>query len=314
MIKRKCGAMLSPIDERDYKYTDIAAGAGEPLPEKYVNPYLDEIAEIAIDQGDTLMCVPCAVSHLKWLIERKQIGNRKMFSPGYLYGNSAADDADEGGCYPRCVVSQAVKFGVPHLEDFPNMYESKPLANRDYKNNKERLDPLAYPYRGDSYYSCGIDIATIKRAIMSEGGVAACYKVYNSFYYPEDDSVINFKPSPINYGYHEVLLCGWDDEKQSFIMLNSWGNIYNDIFGSGNKKPYCYINYMYMPSETHTIIDTIKEGDFMFTDTNGHWAEKDIDKAANKGIVNGFEDGSFRPDEPVTRAQLCAILNRLGLT
>ena len=294
MIKRKCGAILSPFDERDYKYTDVAAGVSDPLPERYVNPYLDEIAEIAIDQGDTLMCVPCAVSHLKWLIERKQIGNRKMFSPGYLYGNRASDDADEGGCYPRCVVSQAVKFGVPH-------------------HNKERLDPLAYPYRGDSYYSCGIDIATIKRAIMSEGGVAACYKVYNSFYYPENNSVINFKPSAINYGYHEVLLCGWDDDKQSFIMLNSWGNIYNDIFGSGNKKPYCYINYMYMPSETHTIIDTIKEGDFMFTDTNGHWAEKDIDKAAEKGIVNGFEDGSFRPDESVTRAQLCSILVRLGL-
>ena len=306
--------MLSPFDDRDYKYTDVAVGAGEPLPEKYVNPYLDEIAAIAIDQGDTLMCVPCAVSHLKWLIERKQTGNRKMFSPGYLYGNRASDDADEGGCYPRCVVSQAVKFGVPHLEDFPDMYESKVLANRDYKNNKERLDPLAYPYRGDSYYSCGIDIATIKRAIMSEGGVAACYKVYDSFYFPENNKVIEYKPRPLNYGYHEVLLCGWDDSEQAFIMLNSWGNIYDDIFGSSEKKPYCYIKYTYTTTETHTLVDTIKESDKMFNDIENHWAKEDIEKAVNKGIVKGFEDGSFRPDEPVTRAQLCTIISRLGLT
>ena len=31
-----------------------------------------------------------------------------------------------------------------------------------------------------------------------------------------------------------------------------------------------------------------------------------------KGIVKGYEDGSFKPDESLTRAQLCAILDRLG--
>ena len=50
-----------------------------------------------------------------------------------------------------------------------------------------------------------------------------------------------------------------------------------------------------------------------FTDTEGHWAERVIDKAADKGVVNGFDDGSFHPDEAITRAQLCAILDRLEL-
>ena len=50
-----------------------------------------------------------------------------------------------------------------------------------------------------------------------------------------------------------------------------------------------------------------------FLDTEGHWAETSIDKAAEKGIVKGYEDGSFKPNESLTRAQLCAILDRLGL-
>lgn len=50
-----------------------------------------------------------------------------------------------------------------------------------------------------------------------------------------------------------------------------------------------------------------------FTDTEGHWAEQAIDKAADKGIIKGFEDRTFHPDEAITRAQLCTILDRLGL-
>ena len=43
---------------------------------------------------------------------------------------------------------------------------------------------------------------------------------------------------------------------------------------------------------------------------NEHWAAKVIEEFANEGIVNGYEDGTFRPDEPITRAEAATILNR----
>lgn len=46
-----------------------------------------------------------------------------------------------------------------------------------------------------------------------------------------------------------------------------------------------------------------------FEDVNGHWAEKHIDKLVDYGIVNGFEDGTFRPDEPITRAQAAVMIS-----
>ncbi|MBE1444898.1 OmpL47-type beta-barrel domain-containing protein [Paenibacillus sp. OAS669] len=45
-----------------------------------------------------------------------------------------------------------------------------------------------------------------------------------------------------------------------------------------------------------------------FTDMPGHWAEQNVTEAAGCGIVSGFEDGTFRPDEAVTRAQFVVML------
>lgn len=48
-------------------------------------------------------------------------------------------------------------------------------------------------------------------------------------------------------------------------------------------------------------------------DVKGHWAEASIRKAMEKGVIKEYTDGTFKPDEPVTRAQLAVILDRLGL-
>ncbi|HLS89166.1 MAG TPA: S-layer homology domain-containing protein [Sphingobacteriaceae bacterium] len=43
-------------------------------------------------------------------------------------------------------------------------------------------------------------------------------------------------------------------------------------------------------------------------DMQGHWAEYPVTVLSVKGIVGGFPDGTFRPQEPVTRAQFVAML------
>ncbi|MFS0725211.1 Ig-like domain repeat protein [Paenibacillus sp. 1P07SE] len=46
-----------------------------------------------------------------------------------------------------------------------------------------------------------------------------------------------------------------------------------------------------------------------FTDTGSHWGGDTIRRAAAKGVVNGYPDGSFRPDHPVTRAEFLVMLS-----
>ena len=53
------------------------------------------------------------------------------------------------------------------------------------------------------------------------------------------------------------------------------------------------------------------EGDVNFTDIDGHWAKDDICKAARRGWILGYEDGSFRPDQFITRAEAMTLVNRV---
>ena len=52
-------------------------------------------------------------------------------------------------------------------------------------------------------------------------------------------------------------------------------------------------------------------GEQTFTDIKGHWAEKYIQRAAELGWIKGFEDGTFRPDTYITRAQAMTMINRV---
>ena len=48
-----------------------------------------------------------------------------------------------------------------------------------------------------------------------------------------------------------------------------------------------------------------------FSDINGHWAQKSIELAAGNGWINGYEDGTFRPNNNITRAETFAMINRV---
>lgn len=48
-----------------------------------------------------------------------------------------------------------------------------------------------------------------------------------------------------------------------------------------------------------------------FSDVTGHWAEDEIDKAYSSSIVNGDDDGRFRPDDGISRAEFVKLLTAL---
>ena len=46
-----------------------------------------------------------------------------------------------------------------------------------------------------------------------------------------------------------------------------------------------------------------------FSDVNGHWAANSINYGVARGFINGYTDGTFKPDYPVTRAEFSKMLN-----
>jgi len=46
-----------------------------------------------------------------------------------------------------------------------------------------------------------------------------------------------------------------------------------------------------------------------FSDIEGHWAKNWIEKAVKLGFVSGYEDGTFKPDRTITRAEFSKLIN-----
>lgn len=48
-----------------------------------------------------------------------------------------------------------------------------------------------------------------------------------------------------------------------------------------------------------------------FNDISGHWVENEIRRAASLGWIQGYTDGSFKPDQNITRAEAASMINRM---
>ena len=55
---------------------------------------------------------------------------------------------------------------------------------------------------------------------------------------------------------------------------------------------------------TEESSETSQSEEISFPDAEGHWAEAYIKTLYSKGIIGGYSNGNFGPDDPVTRAQI----------
>jgi hypothetical protein len=70
-----------------------------------------------------------------------------------------------------------------------------------------------------------------------------------------------------------------------------------------------------IPAQPEPTTPSPSEQVVEFVDAKSHWAGEVITEAVKKGIVNGYPDGSFKPEEPMTRLHFAALIVRaLGLS
>lgn len=82
-------------------------------------------------------------------------------------------------------------------------------------------------------------------------------------------------------------------------------------YPDGNFRPYANITRAEFAAMA-TRFANIGEGNKTFTDVDrSHWAYEVIQKAAEAGWITGYPDGSFRPDQPITRGEVVTITNRM---
>lgn len=45
-------------------------------------------------------------------------------------------------------------------------------------------------------------------------------------------------------------------------------------------------------------------------DVSGHWAKEQLGTWIDSGLMQGYPDGSYKPNQPITRAELATLINR----
>ena len=107
-------------------------------------------------------------------------------------------------------------------------------------------------------------------------------------------------------GFSDVKSSAWYNNAISTLTKAGILKGYED----GTFQPNGYITRAEFATIAIRFFSGVYEGEDLFPDIKGHWAEDYINNAANKGLVKGYEDGTFGPDRYITRAEAVTLVNR----
>ena len=107
-------------------------------------------------------------------------------------------------------------------------------------------------------------------------------------------------------GFSDVKSSAWYNNAISTLTRAGILKGYED----GTFQPDGYITRAEFATIAIRFFSGVYEGEDLFPDIKGHWAEDYINNAANKGLVKGYEDGTFGPDRYITRAEAVTLVNR----
>ena len=106
--------------------------------------------------------------------------------------------------------------------------------------------------------------------------------------------------------YSDVSEDAWYNNAVS--TLSNAGII--DGYEDGTFKPDGNITRAEFATIAVRFFEATYDGEDLFSDIAGHWAQDYIHEAANAGIVDGYPDGTFRPQQYITRAEAMTMVNR----
>mgnify|MGYP001496043963 CR=1 FL=1 len=100
------------------------------------------------------------------------------------------------------------------------------------------------------------------------------------------------------------------------ISMNSmaYADVLDDIIGSSTSEDTEDVEDTedaYTNGDAEDITDeNLATYSVFFSDIDNHWAKDWIKNAVDLGFVSGYEDGTFKPDRTITRAEFSTMLNK----
>ena len=160
---------------------------------------------------------------------------------------------------------------------------------------------IGYPV---DYYTGQPTTDQTKKPVRPEGKITRAEVATIYFRMLTDESRTKFWSQ--SNSYSDVKAGDWFNNAVS--TLSNAGIIAG--YEDGSFRPNGYITRAEFATIAARFFDVTYNGKDLFPDISGHWAKDYINQAANKGFVNGYEDGTFKPDRNITRAEAVTLVNR----
>ncbi|MCU0530485.1 MAG: hypothetical protein MUE76_00150 [Syntrophales bacterium] len=133
---------------------------------------------------------------------------------------------------------------------FPYLVDRGSATESDYRYRhakKSCRQDVARPYRAEMWgYVESVDVSkrshvdALKKALCRFGPLAVTVNATDAFHAYTGGVFDEFAPGEVNHG---VTLIGWDDNRQSWLIKNSWGAGWGDTGGYGKERGYMWIAY-----------------------------------------------------------------------
>ena len=219
-----------------------------------------------------------------------------------LYTNNSATlhpkDSNENWGIPENFQNPTVSYTVSGGNSGGNNGgNSKPSLNT--KDHYGYI--IGYPV---DYYTGQPTTDQTKKPVRPEGKITRAEVATIYFRMLTDESRTKFWSQ--SSGYSDVKAGDWFNNAVS--TLSNAGIIAG--YEDGSFRPNGYITRAEFATIAARFFDVTYNGKDLFPDISGHWAKDYINQAANKGFVNGYEDGTFKPDRNITRAEAVTLVNR----
>ncbi len=198
---------------------------------------------------------------------------------------------------PATVTDELVELPVTVAPE--NLANAETISIKvEGEGTKEVAIPVENPDEGIVVYAINADgtETIVKNAYVSDGAVVV-----------DVEGNANIKLARNTKTFTDVLDTDWFAAPVNFVAARE---IFNGT-DEGIFAPDSSMTRGMLAKVLHNLENNPEAtSENVFSDADGHWAEDSVAWAAEKGIVSGYEDGTFGVDDEITREQLATMLYR----
>lgn len=117
-----------------------------------------------------------------------------------------------------------------------------------------------------------------------------------------------YKQSAVDFEKYDLSIYWYDEVADEWLELDDVTVDKDDLTVSGETKKTGYFALIATKKAVPPVEPPVEPELPVLTDISGHWAKDSIEHLVQMGAIAGYPDNTFKPDNPITRAEFAVVL------